>query len=68
MGKKYGEWIKWDLDQITENGVVIEEEHNRQGAYLTEKVRLELSDKYRIKFSPSTMGRSYANYKRFDSN
>lgn len=61
---KYGEWIDWDLDQIIENGVDLEEEHNRQGAYLTEKVKLELRDKYRIKFSPSSMGRSYTNNKR----
>ncbi len=61
---KYGEWIDWDIDQIVENGVEIEEEHNRQGAYLTEKVKLELSGKYKIVFSPSSMGRSYANNKR----
>jgi hypothetical protein len=61
---KYGEWIDWDIDQIVENGFEIEEEHNRQGAYLTEKVKLELSGKYNIKFSPSSMGRSYANNKR----
>lgn len=65
---RYGEWIDWDLDQIIENGVDIEEEHNRQGSYLTEKVKLELSGKYRIKFSPSSMGRSYASNKRFLSN
>lgn len=61
---KYGEWIDWDLDQIIENGIELEEEHNRQGANLTEKVKLELSVKYIIKFSPSSMGRRYANKKR----
>ncbi|MBY6054749.1 hypothetical protein KUV27_24235 [Cytobacillus firmus] len=60
----YAEWIDWDLDQIIENGVVLDEEHKKQGAYLTEKVKLELSDKYRIKFSSSTMGRSYASNNR----
>lgn len=60
---KYGEWIDWDLDQIIENGVEKEEEHNRQGAYLTGKVKLELRGKYKIKFSPSSMGRAYANKK-----
>jgi hypothetical protein len=33
----YGEWIDWDLDQIIDNGVQLEGEHNRQHAYLTEK-------------------------------
>lgn len=41
---KYGEWIDWDLDQIIENGIALEEEGNRHGAYLTEIAKQELSD------------------------
>ena len=37
----------------------MEEEHNKQGAKLSEKVKNELKEKYRIKFSPSSMARSY---------
>ncbi|MRX73746.1 hypothetical protein GJU40_16515 [Bacillus lacus] len=57
---KYGEWINWDIDRIIPNGIEMEEEHIKQGAKLTEKVKEELLGKYRIKFSPSTMARSYA--------
>ncbi|MFU2018851.1 hypothetical protein ACM6Q7_28240 [Peribacillus butanolivorans] len=58
---KYGEWIDWDQDQLIPNGIEIEEEHNKQGAKLTEKVNKELRGKYRIRFSSSTMARMYAN-------
>jgi plasmid stability protein len=61
---KYGEWIDWELDQIIKNGVELEEEHNRQGAHLTEGVKIELSGKYRVLFSPSSMGRTYAQTER----
>ncbi|WP_347230857.1 hypothetical protein [Bacillus sp. LL01] len=60
---KYGEWIDWDHDQLIPNGIEMEEEHNKQGAKLTEKVKKELRSKYRIKFSSSTMARAYANKK-----
>ncbi|MDV2686494.1 hypothetical protein RYX56_19165 [Alkalihalophilus lindianensis] len=58
---KYGEWIDWDLDKLIPNGVEMEEKHNKQGDYLTEKVKRELKGKYKIRFSTSTMGRSYQN-------
>jgi len=61
---KYGEWIDWDIDKLIPNGIEMEEDHNKQGAKLTEKVKKELRGKYRIKFSSSTMARSYANNKR----
>lgn len=60
---KYGEWIDWDIDKLIPNGIEMEEEHNQQCAKLTKKVKEELKEKYRIKFSPSTMARSYANNK-----
>ncbi|MGM0843916.1 MAG: hypothetical protein ACQEUT_02980 [Bacillota bacterium] len=58
---KYGEWIDWDKDKLTPNGIEMEAEHNKQGVKLTEKVKGELSGIYTIKFSYSTMARSYAN-------
>lgn len=58
---KYGEQIDWDKDKLIPNGIEMEEEHNKQGAKLTEKVKKELRGKYRIKFSTSTMARGYAN-------
>ncbi|ASS95613.1 hypothetical protein BS1321_17900 [Peribacillus simplex NBRC 15720 = DSM 1321] len=57
----YGEWIDWDEDKLLPNGIELEEEHNKQGLNLTEKIKKELEGKYRIKFSPSTMARMYAN-------
>ncbi|MEC2074036.1 hypothetical protein [Alkalihalophilus marmarensis] len=57
----YGEWIDWDVDRLIPNGVEMEEEHNKQGEKLTVKIKEELKGKYRIRFSRSTMARSYAN-------
>ncbi|WP_246938828.1 hypothetical protein [Bacillus pinisoli] len=56
---QYGDWMDWELDQVIENGMEMEEVHNRKGAFLTEKVQSELWGKYKVKFSPSSMGRSY---------
>jgi hypothetical protein len=39
----------------------MEEEYNKQGANLAEKVKKEFREEYRIIFSPSTMARGYAN-------
>lgn len=58
---KYGKWIDWNSDEIISKGIEMEEEHNRQGEDLTKQVKQELGGKYRITFSPSTMGRNYAN-------
>ncbi|MED1603163.1 hypothetical protein [Alkalihalophilus marmarensis] len=58
---KYGEWIDWDEDRLISKGVEMEEEHNKQGEQLTEKVKEELKGTFKIRFSPYTMGRSYAN-------
>ncbi|MDV2580914.1 hypothetical protein [Alkalibacillus haloalkaliphilus] len=55
---KYGEWINWSNDEVVSNGVELEEEHNRIGSLLTEKVKKELGDNYKISFSPSTFAKS----------
>ncbi|MES1041076.1 hypothetical protein FOA20_16620 [Peribacillus simplex] len=59
--KMYGEWIDWDEDKWLPNGNELEEEHNKQGLNLTEKIKKELEGKYKIKFSPSTMEGVYVN-------
>ncbi|MEL3973338.1 hypothetical protein AAEO50_13705 [Rossellomorea oryzaecorticis] len=56
----YGKWIDWDTDKITPNGIEMEEAHNREGEILTKQTKQELKNNYRMTFSPSTMGRSYA--------
>lgn len=58
---RYGKWIDWDKDILVPNGIELEEEHNKQGAKLTEEVKKELGDKYKIRFFPSTSAKSYAN-------
>ncbi|MBD8006800.1 hypothetical protein [Bacillus norwichensis] len=55
----YGEWTNWDLDKLIPNGVEMENEHNIQGAKLTEKVHGVLKGRYEIVFVPSIMARSY---------
>lgn len=57
----YGEWIDWENDGIIPNGIELEENHNKQGLYLTEKVIEELEGKYKVSFSPSTFAKRHAN-------
>jgi predicted hydrocarbon binding protein len=58
---EYGKWINWDKDQLLPNGITLEDNHNRHGLKLTEKLKHELSGEYRVFFSPSSMARMYAN-------
>ncbi|WP_409250776.1 hypothetical protein V1502_11430 [Bacillus sp. SCS-153A] len=55
----YGEWIDWIKDELVKNGVEMEEEHNTKGRELTDCVIKELGYRYRVIFSPSSMGKSY---------
>ncbi|MFY0518463.1 hypothetical protein ACOMCU_11615 [Lysinibacillus sp. UGB7] len=57
---RYGKWIDWSNDGIFPNGIELEDEHNKQGVNLTEKVRKELEGKYKVAFSPSTFARRHA--------
>ena len=57
--RAYGTWIDWEKDKIVPNGIELEAEHNQQGEKLTEKVKREIDGKYKIRFSASTMARSY---------
>ncbi|WP_085994204.1 hypothetical protein [Oceanobacillus senegalensis] len=56
---KHGDWIDWEKDKIVPNGIKLEDEHNKQGMILTEKVQKELGVKYKVSFSPSTFARVY---------
>ena len=57
---EYGEWIDWDKDKLLFNGIELEDEFNQIGLELTEKVKQELGDKYKVKYSLSNSARSYA--------
>jgi len=57
---KYGEWIDWNKDRLLLNGIELEDEFNQEGIALTEKVRKELGDKYKIQYSLSTSARGYS--------
>ncbi|AXI00956.1 hypothetical protein DV702_15305 [Sporosarcina sp. PTS2304] len=59
--QQYGEWMDWSKDMLCSNGVQMEEEHNKIGESLTVKVRNELGDEYKVRFSPSSSTRMYAN-------
>lgn len=49
----YGKWVDWDHGGVVPKGVELEEEHNKAGLKLTEKVQKELEGKYIVSFSPS---------------
>ncbi|MGR9049617.1 hypothetical protein ACQ4XT_13410 [Halobacillus faecis] len=57
--REYGEWIDWDKGGIVPNGIELEEEHNKKGLKITEKVMKELEGKYKVSFSPSTFAYEY---------
>ncbi|MCA0983244.1 hypothetical protein LCL89_04170 [Halobacillus yeomjeoni] len=56
---KYGEWIDWERDGIVPNGIELEEDHNKEGLKLTEKLQKELEGKYKVSFTPSTFSKAY---------
>ena len=58
----YGVWIDWDKDQLVPNGIELEAAHNVLGKELTTKVQKEVEGKYIIRFSPSTMARTYHSF------
>lgn len=57
---RYGEWIDWNKDTLVTNGVELEDEFNKIGVVITEKVKRELGGEYKINFMPSTSARFYA--------
>ena len=59
--QQYGEWIDWGKDVLCHNGVQMEDEHNKMGELLTVEVRNELGEEYKVRFSPSSSARMYAN-------
>ena len=59
--QQYGEWIDWNKDVLCHNGLQMEDEHNKMGELLTVEVRKELGEEYKVRFSPSSSARMYAN-------
>lgn len=57
--RQYGIWIDWEQDQLRENGIQMEDDHNKLGQLLTEEVQQELGLKYKVRFSPSTSATVY---------
>jgi len=58
--RKYGKWIDWDKDKLVPNGVELEDEFNKKGVTLVDKLKQEIEGNYKIKFMPSTSARFYA--------
>lgn len=59
-GEMYGNWINWNKDILRPGGIHMENEHNKRGKFLTEKVQKELGMKYKVKFTPSSSAKMYA--------
>ncbi|WP_409304983.1 hypothetical protein [Peribacillus sp. SCS-155] len=57
---RYGEWMDWNNDTLRVNGIELEDKHNKLGQQLTEKVKKELGKNYKVRFSPSSSARMYA--------
>lgn len=58
--QQYGEWMDWNKDLLLPDGVLLENEHNRRGELLTAAVRYEFGEKYKVRFSPSSSAKMYA--------
>jgi len=60
---EYGEWIDFNTDTLKRKGIEMENEHNKEGLDLLEKIKEELGVDYPIVFSPSTPGKLYQDSK-----
>ncbi|NBI28642.1 hypothetical protein ERL59_06705 [Chengkuizengella sp. YPA3-1-1] len=58
---RYGEWIDIDTDTLVDRGIELEDEHNKEGIKIYEKLKIELGFKYELIYSPSVSARSYTN-------
>lgn len=57
--KQYDKWIDWSKDTLRSNGIELENESNKLGLLLTDKVKKALGAKYKVSFSPSSSARMY---------
>ncbi|TYR79316.1 hypothetical protein FZC66_14485 [Priestia megaterium] len=55
----YGAWFDWETDTLIENGIEMEQLHNKRGKALTEQLEKELGITYRVRFSPASTARAY---------
>ena len=51
--KEYGKWIDLETDSLKENGLKLQENHNKKGLQLFQEVRKQLEQQYQIIFVPS---------------
>ena len=58
-GDDYGKWIDFKCDSLIENGIELEDEFNKKGIQLTERVKNELGEQFTVTFSPSLSAQSY---------
>ena len=57
---EYGKWIDLETNLLTENGVKLEEWHNKKGLRLFQEVKKQLGEKYPIVFVPSNSAQLYS--------
>ncbi|SDN84675.1 hypothetical protein [Alkalicoccus daliensis] len=56
---QYGEWINWENDTLTSNGIELEHLHNSKGELLTKRLREEVGPDCPVTFSPAVSGKAY---------
>ncbi|OGO78693.1 MAG: hypothetical protein A2Y23_03585 [Clostridiales bacterium GWB2_37_7] len=61
-GNDYGKWIDFETDSLVINGIELEEEFNKNGNKLAERIKGELGEKFTVTYSPSTSASMYYNY------
>jgi len=50
---EYSKWIDLETDSLKENGLKLQENHNKKGLQLFQEVRKQLEQQYQIIFVPS---------------
>lgn len=64
---EYGAWIDWNKDCLIQNGIELEDRFNETGYILTEQLKRECGESYKVTYSPSSSARHYARKFRADS-
>ena len=57
---EYGQWIDLETDTLRDNGVKLEEWHNKTGLRLFQEVKKQLGDTYPLTFVPSNSATLYS--------
>lgn len=56
----YGVWIDFENDCLCENGIHLEEEHNKKGEELAKKIEEELGKNFSVIFKESRSAQMYS--------